>query len=87
MSPGLSPGSYDGEWAPRDVARGVADDDRPTVDIGAATLAPLDLAGRAHGEQPDVRASAGLPAAEMDTEVRVLDAARPDPRAPPTRPP
>jgi hypothetical protein len=35
----------------------------------------------------DVAPSVGLPGAPVDTEVRVLDAARPDPRAPPTRPP
>ena len=81
----MSLGPYGG-WAPAVVARRVADD-RHTVNVGAATLAALDLTGRAHGDQHDVRPSVGLPGAPVDTEVRVLDAARPDPRAPPTRPP
>jgi hypothetical protein len=81
----MSLGPYGG-WAPGAVARRVAGD-RHTVNVGAATLAALDLAGRAHGEQPDVRPSVGLPGAQVDTEGRVLDAARPDPRAPPARPP
>jgi hypothetical protein len=57
------------------------------VDAGAATLPPPAPADRAHREQRDVAPSVGLPGAPVDTEVRVLDAARPDPRAPPTWPP
>jgi hypothetical protein len=61
--------------------------DRHTADVGAASLPPPALAARAHREQPDVAPSDGLPGSPVDMEVRVLDAARPDPRAPPTWPP
>jgi hypothetical protein len=57
------------------------------LDVGTATLALPARVGRAHRGQPDVWPVIGLPGAPVDTEVRVLDAARPDPRAPPTWPP
>ena len=57
------------------------------LDVGTATLALPARVGRAHREQCDVAPSVGLPGAAVDTEVRVLDAARPYSRAPPTRPP
>jgi hypothetical protein len=57
------------------------------VGVRAATLPPPAPAVRAHREQRDVAPRVGLPGAPVDTKVRVLDAARPDPRAPPARPP